>query len=122
MGLTTVTDPGTEEVIEVDFRRWLSITWAETVVHPEPKERAMHRVAGTGVTGQSSPRSLTATSPAWQPSVRRIRTTPYRQIAETMLPSSPEGMPDNRTVVTTAHTITARGQWHARRNPSQLGL
>ena len=33
----------------VDFRRWLSITWAEIVAHPDPEERRKHLLAGTGV-------------------------------------------------------------------------
>ena len=35
--------------ITVDFRRWLSITWAEIVAHPDPEERRKHLAAGTGV-------------------------------------------------------------------------
>jgi hypothetical protein len=49
MGFTTVTDPETGQGVEVDFRRWLSITWADVVAHPDPEERRKHRAAGTGV-------------------------------------------------------------------------
>lgn len=49
MGLTTVTDPATGQAIEVDFRRWLSITWAAIVSHPDPEQRRKHLLAGTGV-------------------------------------------------------------------------
>jgi hypothetical protein len=49
MGFTTVTDPETGQSIEVDFRRWLSITWADIVAHPDPEQRRKHRAAGTGV-------------------------------------------------------------------------
>ncbi|MGH3933770.1 MAG: hypothetical protein ACRDS1_02090, partial [Pseudonocardiaceae bacterium] len=45
----TLTDPQTGAGIEVDFRRWLSITWAEVVAHPDPEEYRKHRLAGTGV-------------------------------------------------------------------------
>ena len=49
MGMTTVTDSATGEPIRVDFKRWLSITWAEIVNHPEPEQRRRHLLAGTGV-------------------------------------------------------------------------
>jgi RNA polymerase subunit RPABC4/transcription elongation factor Spt4 len=49
MGLTTVTDPETGQPRRVDFRRWLSITWAEIVGHPDPEQRRRHLLAGTGV-------------------------------------------------------------------------
>jgi hypothetical protein len=49
MGFTTITDPETGQPIEVDFRRWLSITWADIVAHPDPEQRRKHRAAGTGV-------------------------------------------------------------------------
>ena len=49
MGFTTVADPVTGQPVEVDFRRWLSITWAEVVAHPDPEERRKHLLAGTGV-------------------------------------------------------------------------
>jgi hypothetical protein len=49
MGFTTVTDLATGQQIEVDFRRWLSITWADIVAHPNPEERRKHLLAGTGV-------------------------------------------------------------------------
>jgi hypothetical protein len=49
MGMTTVTDPETGQSIDVDFRRWLSITWADIVAHPDPDQRRKHRAAGTGV-------------------------------------------------------------------------
>jgi hypothetical protein len=31
------------------FRDWLSLSWAAVVNHPDPTERARHRLAGTGV-------------------------------------------------------------------------
>jgi hypothetical protein len=49
MGFTTITDPDTRQQIELDFRRWLSITWADIVAHPDPEQRRRHRIAGTGV-------------------------------------------------------------------------
>src|SRR5437868_4405339 len=49
MGFTTVTDPEAGQQIEVDFRRWLSLTWADIVAHPDPEQRRRHRAAGTGV-------------------------------------------------------------------------
>ncbi|MGH3936129.1 MAG: hypothetical protein ACRDS1_14330, partial [Pseudonocardiaceae bacterium] len=49
MGFTVMVDPRTGHEIEVDFRGWLSITWAEVVAHPDPEEYRKHRVAGTGV-------------------------------------------------------------------------
>ncbi|MGH3897755.1 MAG: hypothetical protein ACRDTA_05760, partial [Pseudonocardiaceae bacterium] len=49
MGFTTMIDPLTGGRVEVDFRRWLSITWAEVVAHPDPEEYRKHRLAGTGV-------------------------------------------------------------------------
>ncbi|MQA14702.1 MAG: hypothetical protein GEV09_11165 [Pseudonocardiaceae bacterium] len=49
MGFTTVTDPDTGQRREVDFKTWLSITWADIVAHPDPKQRRKHRAAGTGV-------------------------------------------------------------------------
>jgi hypothetical protein len=33
----------------VDFRRWLSITWADIVDHPDPEQYRRHLAAGTGV-------------------------------------------------------------------------
>ncbi len=33
----------------VDFKTWLSITWADIVAHPDPEQRRRHRAAGTGV-------------------------------------------------------------------------
>ena len=36
MGFTTVTDPETGHSLDVDFRRWLSITWSDIVAHPDP--------------------------------------------------------------------------------------
>lgn len=41
--------PGHGREIEVDFRRWLSITWADIVAHPNAEERRKHRAAGSGV-------------------------------------------------------------------------
>jgi len=49
MGFATITDPETGQQVEVDFRRWLSINWADIVAHPNPEERRKHRAAGTGV-------------------------------------------------------------------------
>ncbi|MGH3985620.1 MAG: hypothetical protein ACRDST_23800 [Pseudonocardiaceae bacterium] len=49
MGFTMITDPETGQEIGVDFRRWLSITWADIVAHPDPEEHRKHRLAGTGV-------------------------------------------------------------------------
>ncbi len=33
----------------MDFKRWLSITWANIVNHPNPEQRRRHELAGTGV-------------------------------------------------------------------------
>jgi hypothetical protein len=49
MGFTTITDPHTGQQREVDFKTWLSITWAEIVNHPDPDQRRKHEAAGTGV-------------------------------------------------------------------------
>ncbi len=49
MGTTVVPDPETGQPIRVDFRRWLSITWAAIVAHPDPEQRRRHLAAGTGV-------------------------------------------------------------------------
>jgi len=49
MGFTTITDPNTGRVGSVDFRTWLSVTWADIVAHPDPEQRRRHRAAGTGV-------------------------------------------------------------------------
>jgi hypothetical protein len=49
MGFTTIVDPDTGVLRSVDFRTWLSITWAEIVAHPDPEHRRRHRAAGTGV-------------------------------------------------------------------------
>jgi hypothetical protein len=49
MGFTTIVDPDTGELCSVDFRTWLSITWADIVAHPDPEQRRRHRAAGTGV-------------------------------------------------------------------------
>ncbi len=49
MGFTTITDPTTGQTREVDFKRWLSITWANIVNHPDPEQRRRHQAAGTGV-------------------------------------------------------------------------
>jgi len=49
MGLTTANDPATGQAIRVDFKRWLSIIWAEIVAHPDPEQRRRHLIAGTGV-------------------------------------------------------------------------
>jgi hypothetical protein len=47
MGFTTIADPDTGGFRSVDFKTWLSITWADIVAHPDPEHR--HRAAGTGV-------------------------------------------------------------------------
>ena len=49
MGTTTVPDPATGQPIRVDFKRWLSITWADIVAHPDEEQRRRHLAAGTGV-------------------------------------------------------------------------
>lgn len=49
MDFTTITDADTGELRRVDFRGWLSITWADIVDHPDPEQRRHHRIAGTGV-------------------------------------------------------------------------
>ena len=49
MGTTTVPDPATGAPIRVDFKRWLSITWADIVAHPDEEQRRRHLAAGTGV-------------------------------------------------------------------------
>jgi len=49
MGLTTITNPTTGAQRQVDFRTWLSITWADVVAHPDPEQRRRHLAAGTGV-------------------------------------------------------------------------
>jgi RNA polymerase subunit RPABC4/transcription elongation factor Spt4 len=49
MRTTTVADPITGQPVRVDFKRWLSIVWAEIVAHPNPEERRKHLLAGTGV-------------------------------------------------------------------------
>jgi len=49
MGLTSITDPATGQVREVDFRSWLSITWADVVAHTDPEHHRRHLAAGTGV-------------------------------------------------------------------------
>jgi hypothetical protein len=41
--------PSRRQPIKVDFRRWLSITWADIVAHPDHEELRKHRAAGTGV-------------------------------------------------------------------------
>jgi hypothetical protein len=46
MGLTVVADPDIGDARSVDFRTWLSITWADIVAHPDPDERRRHRAAG----------------------------------------------------------------------------
>jgi len=37
MGFTTITDPAAGVRREVDFKTWLSITWADIVNHPDPR-------------------------------------------------------------------------------------
>lgn len=49
MGFTSINDPHTGQPRLVDFRQWLSITWADIVAHPDPEQRRRHLVAGTGV-------------------------------------------------------------------------
>jgi GNAT superfamily N-acetyltransferase len=49
MGFRDITDPDTGQQREVDFKTWLSITWAEIVNHPDPEQRRNHQAAGTGV-------------------------------------------------------------------------
>jgi hypothetical protein len=49
MGTTVVPDLETGRPVRVDFRRWLSITWAAIVAHPDPEQRRRHLLAGTGV-------------------------------------------------------------------------
>jgi hypothetical protein len=49
MGTTTVLDPTTGKPVQVDFKRWLSLAWADIVAHPNPEERRRHLLAGTGV-------------------------------------------------------------------------
>ena len=49
MGKTTVRDPATGQPVRVDFKRWLSITWADIVAHPDDEQRRRHVAAGTGV-------------------------------------------------------------------------
>jgi len=49
MGFTTITEANTGQQREVDFKIWLSLTWAEIVAHPDPEQRRRHRAAGTGV-------------------------------------------------------------------------
>ncbi|MCF7552261.1 hypothetical protein [Pseudonocardia sp. WMMC193] len=49
MCMITVPDPETGQPTHVDFKRWLSIVWAEIVAHPDLEERRKHLLAGTGV-------------------------------------------------------------------------
>ena len=42
-------NPETGQPVRVDFKRWLSITWADIVNHPDPEQRRRHLAAGTGV-------------------------------------------------------------------------
>jgi len=49
MGTTSVNDSETGQPVRVDFKRWLSITWADIVAHPDPEQRRRHLAAGTGV-------------------------------------------------------------------------
>ena len=48
MGFTTVTGKN-GETVEVDFRHWLSLTWADIVDHPDTEQYRRHVAAGTGV-------------------------------------------------------------------------
>lgn len=34
---------------DMDFRKWLSLSWADVVAHPDPEERRKHELAGTGI-------------------------------------------------------------------------
>lgn len=49
MGTTLVPDPATGQPIRIDFKHWLSITWADIVAHPDEEQRRRHLAAGTGV-------------------------------------------------------------------------
>ena len=40
---------GVDAVLGLPFRRWLSQVWAEIVDHPDPEQRELHLLAGTGV-------------------------------------------------------------------------
>lgn len=48
MGFTRINDPHTGQPRMVDFRQWLSLTWADIVAHPDTAQRRRHLVAGTG--------------------------------------------------------------------------
>lgn len=48
MTLTEITGQN-GETVQVDFRRWLSLTWADIVNHPDPEQYRRHLAAGTGV-------------------------------------------------------------------------
>jgi hypothetical protein len=49
MGFTTIVDPESGIVRSVDFKNWLSVTWADIVAHPNLEQRRLHRAAGTRV-------------------------------------------------------------------------
>jgi hypothetical protein len=49
MGFVEAYDPDAGRQRQVDFRAWLSVTWADVVGHPDPEQRRRHRLAGTGV-------------------------------------------------------------------------
>lgn len=49
----------TGQAREVDFKRWLSITWTDIVDHPNPEERRKHEAAGR------PHRIARAPGPAW---------------------------------------------------------
>jgi hypothetical protein len=48
-GFTTIADADMGVLRLVDFKTWLSDTWADIVAHPDPEQRRRHRAAGTGV-------------------------------------------------------------------------
>ena len=73
MGFTTITDPATGARRVVDFKTWLSITWADIVNHPDPEERRKHRAAGTGV---DYAEGIKLTDPRSRRSNARIRRSP----------------------------------------------
>jgi hypothetical protein len=70
MGFITIADSETDVLRSVDFRTWISITWAEIVDHPGPEQRRRHRVAGTGVDYAEA--SSSPTRAGWR-STRQVR-------------------------------------------------
>lgn len=72
MGFTTVTDPGTGEVIEVDLRRWpREPKKVPSTASPARELRARLRLAACPLPRQPGSHQY-----------RRTRTIPYRQIAD----------------------------------------